>query len=277
MEILEAFDLTGSQRGAAELESCSGRPHMLMRRTGVQVWMVAAVLGLAATLPGGARGAHLAARACGPMKDRTVLAEGALRAYVTADGAAFACDEQNGNVVPLTSVVGAATFLLPVPAVAIAGSTIAYGEDDLSDATGSQTETFIQVLNLGGQPGSRRTLAILPAQPSPEGAGAGSKVVTTVVKADGAVAWISCLRGPRIPESDLAVGRRARCQHAGTYSWVYSEDAAEERGQVPGSDGAITVPRLLDQGVHIAPLSLKLRGSKLTWRHGSKLRSGTLT
>jgi hypothetical protein len=227
---------------------------------------------MAAGVSGGARGA-VARHPCGPSRSRTVLAKGPVRVYATAGGYASACDAENGNVVPLTSVRGAATYLLPVPAVAVAGSVIAFGEDDLSDATGSQTVTFIQVRSLAG---SARTIAILPAQPSPEGLGAGSKVVTTVVRPDGAVAWISCSQGRRIPESDLAVGRRARCQHAGAHAWVYAQDAAGEPGRDPAHDGTFVVARLLDQGVDIAPRSLELRGTTLTWRHGATLRSATL-
>jgi hypothetical protein len=229
-------------------------------------------LALVAALSGVARGAP-GHRACGPGQARTVLAKGEVRVYATAAGYVSACDARDGNAVPLTSVQGAATFLMPVPAVAIAGSVVAFGEDDLSDATGSQTVTFIQVKDLAGFP---RILAILPAQPSPEGLGAGSKVVTTVVRPDGAVAWISCRQGTRIPESDLATGRRARCQHPGTHSWVYAQDAAGEPGQNPASNGVFVVPRLLDQGAHIAPRSLALHGATLTWRDGAQLRSATL-
>jgi hypothetical protein len=95
------------------------------------------------------------------------------------------------------------------------------------------------------------------------------------LKSDGAVAWISCEQGVELPQSDIAVGREARCQRPGTYAWVYRESAAAEQGP-PQPDGQYQAPTLLDQGREIAPLSLRLHGSKLTWTNGTQHRSANL-
>jgi hypothetical protein len=242
------------------------------RRTGV---ILAALIAMAAGTSI-ARGATKKTRSCGPAGARTVISRGAVRVYGIADGSAIACDSATGDRVEIANPDGVADYLLPAPAVAIAGSVIAFGEDELGDPTGYETVTFVEVRDLAGPPGASDEIVILPAQPSPVGTGATSKVVKTVVKSDGAVAWISCVGGSLIPESDLAVGGHAVCQHAGEYAWVYSENAATEHGP-PQSDGQYPAPTLLDEGTGIVPLSLRLRGSTLTWMHGSKQHSATLS
>jgi len=142
--------------------------------------------------------------------------------------------------------------------VSIAGHVVAYG----FDATLDNAETDPSVIYVGVVDLARPSAAVFVARPYPPGAPSGStlpsavgKVVRTVGKADGAVAWISCDAGGGRVGFDLAVGRRARCQRPGRQAWVYSANGRDPLGK----------PTLLDDGRGIAPLSLRLEGPTVRW------------
>jgi hypothetical protein len=73
-------------------------------------------------------------------------------------------------------------------------------------------------------------------------------VLSIVIKPDGAVAWIARM-------SSLGGGH-------------------PELQVLAANAGASA--RLLDSGDGVAPASLRLHGSRLTWKHGGQVRSATL-
>lgn len=123
----------------------------------------------------------------------------------------------------------------------VAGEFAAYGVEECGVDTGS-TQVVVRRLS----DGKRLRDA---AATTPPGVESYQSVSSLVLKADGAVAWIGDGR---------SIVRR------GHKIEVYKAD----------SGGSV---RLLDSGLAIAPGSLRLHGSKLTWTHGAAVRTATLS
>jgi hypothetical protein len=176
---------------------------------------------------------------CGPAS-ATALAS-SLRARVYSwHGGVFGC-----------SFAGARSFRLGntarsirearVQPVAIAGNVAAYGLSSFGvDTIG--TEVVIRRLTDG------KRLRDFPATRAGVVEGAQS-VGSLAARGDGAVAWIGV-------ERSILGGREAIEVHA--------------------ADGSASADRVVDSGAQIAPGSLRLRGSTLSWRHGAATRHATL-
>jgi hypothetical protein len=84
-------------------------------------------------------------------------------------------------------------------------------------------------------------------------------LVGTRLRPNGAVAWMSC-----VDPSEVGANAKAcrRVEGDSKHVWVWGSRSVD--------------PRLVDRGRNIDPRSFRLRGSKLTWRHGNKLRHARL-
>jgi hypothetical protein len=125
--------------------------------------------------------------------------------------------------------------------VAVEGALAAYALERCGVDTGS-SEVIVRSLTNGHQ------LKAARATTKPVGPESYVTVRSVVIKADGAVAWIALA-------SSLLAHRRDTEVHK-----------SDQHGQ-----------RLLDSGGGIDPGSLRLHGSKLTWRDGGGKRSATLS
>ncbi len=125
--------------------------------------------------------------------------------------------------------------------MALASATAAYGLERCGIDTG-YTQVLVRGLDNGAQLSSfASTVKPLPAE-------AYSMVESLVVKRDGAVAWIASaasIVGHGQPDIEVHSGRGSNAQ-------------------------------LLDSGPTIDAGSLRLHGSRLTWRHGGATRSAVL-
>jgi hypothetical protein len=84
-------------------------------------------------------------------------------------------------------------------------------------------------------------------------------LAASVLKANGAAAWISC------PDQSQDPARRPACMRVGgTVKHVYGWNRRRVK------------PRLLDSGRRVDPRSFELDGSRLTWRRAGKLHHATL-
>ena len=178
------------------------------------------------------------AAACGPSDGRTLAASKRARVYAK-DGNVYGC-----AVGPSRSyLLGAEMRSLRegrAGPVAVAGRDAGYG---LASFGVDTITAQVVVRNLR----SGRQLRALPATTAvlPESF---QTVSGVVVKADGAVAWISSVSSV--------------VSHGASMLEVHRADS---RG-----------PALLDSASTIDPRSLHLKGSTLSWRDGSELRTATL-
>ncbi len=79
------------------------------------------------------------------------------------------------------------------------------------------------------------------------------------------MAWIAC-PGTSSPSNS----QNRQCRRPGPLARVYAADAQYPQEEDDGRT------RLLASGHRIDPSSLRLKGSRLTWRDGGRLRSATL-
>lgn len=201
--------------------------------------LVAAAVALASCGSSAANSSSTAAAACGPAGARTLAASGVARVYV-AGKTAYGCSIHGSKPYRLgqrATCLGAPR----VDPVQVSGELAAYGLEQCGVDTGS-TQVVLRRLTDG------RRLRSAPATTSP-GVESYQSVGSLVLKSDGAVAWIG--DGSSI------------VRHAHKIE-VYKAD----------SHGSV---RLIDAGAAVAPGSLRLRGSKLTWMHGSARRAATLS
>ena len=130
---------------------------------------------------------------------------------------------------------------LLVDPVVVAGNDVAYGAETCGVDTGN-TQVIVRRLTDGKQ------LRAESAVTGQVGVESYEFISSMVVKPDGAVAWIAHARSL-----------------AGKGPNPIEVHAADAHGT-----------SLLDSGPAVAPDSLRLRGSKLTWTHGGAVRSATL-
>jgi hypothetical protein len=157
----------------------------------------------------------------------------------------YGCLFGRGAPVHLTS-----DNIFPRRTIALAGPLVAYGADYTEDRN---FYTDLKVTDLRDEgSGINRTVSLETTRRG--------ELAATRLRADGAVAWISC------PRKRSAYGRlsRACARSGGRLKHVWALDAhADER-------------RLLDSGRRIEPRSLRLRGTRLTWRRAGALRESEM-
>lgn len=140
-------------------------------------------------------------------------------------------------------------FTLVEP-IAVAGELAAYGVAHAGVDT-SDGQLVVRRLTDG------QRLRSVPATDFPSGEQARSLVASLVLRSDGAVAWIG-------QASQFAPIRPSRADGFGKVRAIEIR-AYDKHG-----------PRLLDSGLTIRTDSLRLHGSKLTWKDGAATRSATL-
>lgn len=180
-----------------------------------------------------------AARRCGPSSAKTLVADAVARIYERG-GQVFGCAQGAPRSYLLGSSSRSPRQSRAGP-VALAGRVAAYGLSSYGVDTVSAA-VVVRRLSDGKQ------LRDDGAVTRPSGPESFDAVERVVLKRDGSIAWTASARSV-ISEhvSELEVNR---------------DDA---RGRA-----------LLDSGPRIATGSLRLRGSRLTWRDGSATRSATL-
>jgi hypothetical protein len=176
---------------------------------------------------------------CGRRQGHTLVQSDTARAY-TLDGDVFACAIPAGVAYRLGSASVCVGSSRAGP-VAIAGRLVAYGLERCGVDTGS-TIVVVRRLTNG------KRLHSDPATTRPVGPESYQTVDSLVVKRDGSDAWIAVAN---------SLGTH------GTGTEVHAHD----------TNGFA----LLDSGDGVNPSSLRLDGSQLTWRHGARKRSATLS
>jgi hypothetical protein len=136
-----------------------------------------------------------------------------------------------------------------VSRVAVAGGLVAYAEDLAGH--GVQLSTLVVRDLRDPYSGVRRDASAATTETG--------EVAAIELKANGAVAWISC------PTFDAPVSLTRTCQRRGG-----------DRKQVWVLTTRTRKPRLVDHGRQIDPRSFRLSGNRLTWRHGGTLRHARL-
>jgi len=183
-------------------------------------------------------GTQAAAHACGPAAGHTIASSRVARVYAVGKSV-YGCSGRTGKVTRL-GASGPCVGSQHVGPAAVAGELAGYGLQSCGVDTGSSL-VVVRRLSDG------RVLVSQAATTQMLGPESYSSVGSLVLRSDGSVAWIglgsSIIRHTR----DVEVHRAA--QH----------------GQA-----------LLDSGTTIDPTSLRLHGSRMTWRHGKTTRSATL-
>jgi hypothetical protein len=183
---------------------------------------------------------------CRPRKKADLLAKSGRATVFWAGGSAYACLLARGVAVPLSFSDDEST---QTQAFALAGPLVAYA----NDLSGHSTSlTTINVTDLRDPVSGINRSADLAG---PENT---AFVPAIRLKSNGAVASIDC---PDVGPNDSS---RACGRAGGSKKRVRLWNAGAAR------------PRLVDAGRGIDPRTLKLRGSRLTWKHGRRLRHAVL-
>jgi hypothetical protein len=225
---------------------------MLAPRTTIAAVAIVGVLISAIAAGGGGVRAAEDSPACSPANARTVVENASVRVlrYSKHDpsygGGAVSCELATGNTIELDDPLEG-DIMFSRPAIAVAGSTVAYGAS-VNNADG-ESSTYVRVINARDSYSSAREFETQ------------LKVGSVVARERGAVAWISC--EVRFDDSPPA-SRSPECTRTG---------AAIDRVYRASGGGR---PRLLDKGRNIDPESLKLTGDRLTWRAGGRTRAARL-
>jgi hypothetical protein len=178
---------------------------------------------------------------CRPPGAHTMAADRAARVY-SLNGSVYGCVDATGRRRKLGGTGFCNQSAGNVAPVRLAGAIVAYGLEVCGVDTGSST---VLVRALAGAV----RLTDVPASTLPLGPESFVSVVSLVVRRGGAVGWIASV--------DSIVGGRGQ-----TY-------------EVHRCRGATS--SLLDSGAEIRPLSLRLVGTRMSWRDGSATRSGRLS
>jgi hypothetical protein len=175
---------------------------------------------------------------CGPASARTLSASAVARVY-TSGGRVFGCSKHGRRTLALGDSRSCLRATL-VGAVVVTGELTAYGTQRCGVDTGFGG-IVVRRLDTGA------VLHNEAAVTGPVGVEGHTSVAAVVLKPDGSAAWIGTSR---------AIGPL----HQGTE--VHEVTA--------------TGSRLLDSGRGIDTASLRLRGSSVSWRHGTATRTATL-
>ncbi|HEY3725769.1 MAG TPA: hypothetical protein VGL51_01260 [Solirubrobacteraceae bacterium] len=174
---------------------------------------------------------------CGPHFARTLAGDAVARVYVSA-GKAYGCAAGSARSYKL-GTTGNCIAARRIESVRVAGRLAAYGLETCGVDTG-QTTVNVRRLTTGKSLAQR-------AATTRVGVEGFQSVVSLVVKANGAVAWIG------------------DANSLGKPKFVRQLQRLDARGF-----------RLLDSGRPVAPASLTLHRSTLSWRHGTAVRTATL-
>jgi hypothetical protein len=174
---------------------------------------------------------------CGPRSARTLAVDAVARVYVSG-GNAYGC-VAGGTRSYRLGTIGYSTSAAHIEAVRVAGRIAAYGLQTSGVDTG-YTTVNVRRLTTG---------ALLAQRPATTRVGVEGFQSTDslVVKADGAVAWI------------------ATAHAIGPPHFIRQLQKLDARGF-----------RLLDFGPNVAAASLRLHGSRLSWKHGTAVRTAVL-
>ena len=175
---------------------------------------------------------------CGPAGAKTLVIDSVARVYTSA-GSVYGCSASGHRY-----RLGSSQRHPGQPAIgkaALAGVDVAYGATTFGVDTSGASVT-VRRLDTG------RTVRRKSAMNGPVGPEAFQSVEGLVVKSDGAVAWIA--------QANSVVSHRSQIE----------VDRVDERG------GAT-----LDTGSGIDTSSLRLHGSRLSWRHSGAVRTATLS
>jgi hypothetical protein len=143
--------------------------------------------------------------------------------------------------------------VMPGPALATGGAWVAAAVGDDTDPNIDFQATRIVVIDLAD--GHTRYV-------DAAGDGSVAKVLKTIVRADGTVAWSACAINQDPPTTRTGPG--SACWAAGHPTWVYALR--------PGA----RAPRLLDYGREITGRTLTLAGGRLIWTDDGRSRSAPL-
>lgn len=212
----------------------------MLARVRLRAGIVALLAGLTVWGPSAAWGTSPAPRRCGPRAAPTIAASRQARVYA-ADGGVFGCSFVHSYSFRLGNTAEA-LHQSRVQLVVVAGTDAAYSLASYGVDTVSAT-VVVRRLTDG------RRLAHLGATRSGLVEGFAS-VTSLALKSDGAVAWIGV-----------------------AHSIVAHRQVVEVHAAASASGSA---NRVLDSGPAIAPQSLRLHGSTLTWRHGHATGHATL-
>ena len=166
----------------------------------------------------------------------------------------YQCAFDTGRVIEVDDPFEA-SFAYRPPAMDLAGRLLAYAID--SNSVDGPSNTSIIVRDLSQGPRYDDTVLDVSARTSETQLA--PKIGSVVANPGGGVAWISCPQAPRVDGT-----RGPTCLRPGHPDHVFKVDSGTKRR------------RLLASGSDIDPGSLRLRGSRLTWRQGGRTRSATL-
>jgi hypothetical protein len=187
---------------------------------------------------GGSAGATAA---CSAPAGAKTLAHDARVVVYSASGTVFACSHASGRVTKLGNSRNCIRSTLVGP-VAAAGDLIAYGAESCGVDTGSSVVIV-------RRPSDGRVIRRLTAITQLLGPESEDRVGSIVLRPSGAVAWIasggSIVRGPSGGTAEVDANRSGKTSR-------------------------------LDSGASIKGSSLRLSGSRLSWKHGSAVRTATL-
>jgi hypothetical protein len=190
------------------------------------------------TVAGSGASPARAAVPCGPRGAHTLAASAVARVYVTRD-TVFGCSQRAHRQLTLGNTRSCIRSTM-VTSAAVAGEIAAYGATECGVDTG-RGNLVVRRLDTG------RMLQTQPAVTGRVGVEGHTSVLSVVVKPDGSAAWIGGAEAIGPPHSATEV-----------------------------HEVTATRSRLLDSGGSIASDSLRLRGSRLSWRHGNVTRTATL-
>jgi hypothetical protein len=198
----------------------------------------------------GAAGSAAQSSACSPAGARTVIANSEVRVlrYSKEDpsfaGATVSCALKTGNVIELDDPVEG-DLVFSRPAIALAGHMVAYGANVNTD---DGLSTYVRVVDATQSISSLREMETE------------LKVGSVVVRESGSVAWISC----RVDFDDTPPASRGpECVRPGSLDRVYT---AKPQGR----------PHVIARGRDIDPDSLRLHGTRLSWRARGRTRTASL-
>jgi len=222
-----------------------------------------AVLGLGWISSGGVSASKDRAERCRPKGSITILQNRVGRVFADEPVApsedrklytTYQCAFDTGRVIEVDDPFEA-SFAYRPPAMDLAGRLFAYAID--SNSVDGPSNTSIIVRDLSQGPRFDDTVLDVSAKTSETQLA--PKIGSLVANPGGEVAWISCPQAPRVDGT-----RGPTCLRPGHPDHVFKVDSGTKRR------------RLLSSGSDIDPGSLRLRGSRLTWRQGGRTRSATL-
>jgi hypothetical protein len=179
---------------------------------------------------------------CGPEGARTIASDRVARVYASR-GVAYGCSSVSGGRSFKLGLAGGVAGPTNVDKVSIVGTVSAYESYEFGiDCSAAK----IAVTRLSDGKLLRSAPAINAAVLCP----GGDAVNSLVVKADGSVAWIGT-GGPVLGPASQAVTEVHKLDRTGAH--------------------------LLARAADIVPASLRLRGSKLTWKRDGRTYSATLS